>query len=210
MNLQQFIELVSPFSMTSVARISKLYESLNTIMSNNIEGDIVECGVWKGGNILGSMEYCHYYGIDKTIWAYDTFEGMTNPTQFDINLNDQSASTIFNSVKCESSLTEFNKTINISQLDKTKLKIIAGDINVTLDQIDNVPKQISLLRLDTDWYESTLKELNILYPKISKGGICIIDDYGHWQGCKKAVHEYFNNDLPKHEYIDYTGIVIYV
>ena len=210
MNLQHFIDLVSPYSMTSVARISKLYESLNTIMFNNIEGDIVECGVWKGGNILGSMEYCYYHGIDKTIWAYDTFEGMTNPTQFDINLNDQSASTIFNSVKCESSLTEFSKTINMSQPNKTKLKIIAGDINLTLDQVDNTPKQISLLRLDTDWYESTLKELNILYPKISKGGICIIDDYGHWQGCKKAVHEYFNNDLPKHEYIDYTGIAIYV
>jgi hypothetical protein len=79
-----------------------------------------------------------------------------------------------------------------------------------LNQMNNIPEQISLLRLDTDWYESTLKELNVLYPKITKGGICIIDDYGHWQGCKKAVHEYFNNDLPKYEYIDYTGIIIYV
>jgi hypothetical protein len=210
MNLQQFIEIVSPYSMTSVARISKLYESLNTIKSTNIEGDIAECGVWKGGNILGSMEYCHHYGMDKTIWAYDTFEGMTAPSQFDINLNDQSASTILNSVKCESSLEEFNKTINISKFDKTKLRIITGDINLTLNQINNVPEQISLLRLDTDWYESTLKELNILYPKITKGGICIIDDYGHWQGCRRAVHEYFNNDLPKYEYIDYTGIIIYV
>ena len=67
----------------------------------------------------------------------------------------------------------------------------------------NIPKKISLLRLDTDWYESTKIELEILYPLLQKGGILIIDDYGHWGGSKKAVDEFFLDKYVWMHYIDY-------
>ena len=66
------------------------------------------------------------------------------------------------------------------------------------------PEKISILRLDTDWYSSTKKELEILYPKLAKNGVIIIDDYGHWQGCRKACDEYFKNKKILFHRIDYT------
>ena len=74
--------------------------------------------------------------------------------------------------------------------DHKKIRLIKGDVLKTLDKKENLPSSISLLRLDTDFYESTKKELEVLYPLLNKGGILIIDDYGHWKGCRKAVDEY--------------------
>ena len=88
-------------------------------------------------------------------------------------------------------------------------KFIEGDILKTLLNKSNVPDKISVLRLDTDWYESTKIELEVLYPKLQKGGVILIDDYGHWGGCKKAVDEYFSKMQNKPLFIpsDYTGRV---
>ena len=72
-----------------------------------------------------------------------------------------------------------------------------------MDIQDNLPEKISLLRLDTDWYSSTKKELEILYEKVSPGGVIIIDDYGHWGGSKKAVDEFFLNKYVWMHYVDY-------
>ena len=89
MNIDKFIKIVKPFTMTSEERIISLFESLEYIRLNNIEGDFVECGVWKGGNILGMMEYLSYHNmIDRKVWIYDTFEGMTNPEDDDVDFND--------------------------------------------------------------------------------------------------------------------------
>ena len=78
----------------------------------------------------------------------------------------------------------------------------------TLNIPSNLPESISVLRLDTDWYESTRKELQILYPRLGVGGVLIIDDYGYWDGCRKAVHEYFaSNRLHINPHvIDSTGV----
>jgi predicted O-methyltransferase YrrM len=87
----------------------------------------------------------------------------------------------------------------------TNVKFVEGDVLQTLDQ--TIPDKISVLRLDTDWYESTKKEMETLYKKIVPHGVIMIDDYGHWGGSKKAVDEYFNenNNRPFLQYIDYTG-----
>ncbi len=69
-----------------------------------------------------------------------------------------------------------------------------------------MPDKISVLRLDTDWYESTKRELEVLWPRLVKGGVLLIDDYGHWQGARKAVDEFFiGSDRPFFSYTDYTG-----
>lgn len=91
---------------------------------------------------------------------------------------------------------------------KEKINFVKGLVEETIPQTQI--NKIAILRLDTDWYSSTKFELEHLYPKLVKGGVLIIDDYGHWEGCKKAVDEYFtNNNIPIFMMrIDYTGRLI--
>jgi len=206
MNLQTFLKIVKPYTMTSDSRITALYSSLEYIRLNNIQGDIVECGVWKGGNILGCIEYLKHYNIEKKIWLYDTFEGMTEVSEFDIDHMGVSGKIWEN--KCESSLDEVKKIISTSTYNSNLINYVKGDVLLTLDVNENIPHKISLLRLDTDWYESTKKEMEILYPKLIENGVLIVDDYGHWKGAKKAVDDFFGADRPIMETIDYTGIKI--
>ncbi len=203
MNSNLFKNLVLPFTMTSVERIQYLYDSLEYIRTNDTQGDIVECGVWKGGNIFGIMEYLSYHKMTKKIWMYDTFEGMTKTTEFDVDCKGNSGS--FWENKCQCSLSEVKKLLSESSYDQNLINYVEGDICKTLNFEKNIPKKISLLRLDTDWYESTKKELEVLYPKLIIGGVLIVDDFGHWEGSKKAVVEYFENNF-SFDRIDYTGI----
>lgn len=209
MNKEVFYEIVKPFSMTSFERIVELFNCLEYIRLNEIEGDIVECGVWKGGNILGIMEYLDYYNIDKKIWLYDTFEGMTKPDEdYDLNGNHASNMPHMPVVLAYSPITEVKENLKKSKYKKENLNYIIGDVSDTLLNPINIPKKISLLRLDTDWYKSTKDELNFLYPNLVDNGVLIVYDYGHWKGSKKAVDEYFEGKNIQIDYIDYTGIKI--
>lgn len=210
MNLEFFVKTVQPYSMTSIERITELYNSLEYIRLNNINGDVVECGVWKGGNILGIMEYLHHYKIDKKIWLFDTFEGMTDPEENDIDLNNNHASNMLHipAVLAYSPIDEVKENLSKSNFNKENLIFVIGDVSETLINKNNIPEKISLLRLDTDWYKSTKDELNYLYPKLENRGVLIVDDYGHWRGSKQAVDEYFYNKNILIEKIDYTGIKI--
>jgi O-methyltransferase len=188
---------VMPFTMTSSKRIKALLWAVTYLNENKIKGDIVECGVWKGGSLMAIIEKLIFHGdLDRTIWAFDTFEGMTEPEDHDVDLNNNKANLLLDKkkypeidIKCVSNFDETTTNILGKGYPNEKLQFIKGDVANTLPniEIDN----IALLHLDTDWYASTKIELEFLYPKIIKGGVMIIDDYGHWQGCKKAVDEYF-------------------
>jgi O-methyltransferase len=211
MTNEEFLKIVKPYTMTSTERINELFNSLEYIRTNKIDGDFVECGVWKGGNILGIMEYLYYHNMtDRNVWLYDTFQGMTQPEDVDIDLKNRKASDILQQVLCYSSLNEVKKNLSNSKYPINNIKYVVGDICETLNYENNSPTKISLLRLDTDWYQSTKKEMDVLYPLLSNDGVLIVDDYGHWQGSKKAVDEYFLNKglKPIIEKIDYTGIKI--
>ena len=207
-----FIEIVSPFTMTSVERIGALYDSLEYIRANNIQGDFVECGVWKGGNILGIMEYLAFYKMtDRKVFLYDTFEGMTPPEDIDKDLNGRKAESILEDVMCISPIDEVRETLLRSSFPMANVTFVVGDVSITLNNANNLHKNnLALLRLDTDWYASTKKEMEVLYPKLNFGGVLIVDDYGHWKGSKTAVDEYFEGQgiSPQIEQIDYTGIKI--
>lgn len=199
--------------MTSTERISCLYDSLEYINKNNIVGSYVECGVWRGGNIIGMLKYLEEKSnFNEEIYLYDTFSGMTNPESVDKDLNEVSAEDIVHlpNILCYSSLDEVKYNIsNNTNYPLDKINYIVGDVSETLLDKKNIPQKISLLRLDTDWYKSTKIELEILWDKLVDGGVLIIDDYGHWSGCKKAVDEFFQDKLYKFEKIDYTGIRIF-
>jgi len=212
MKFEEFLKYVQPYSMTGNERIKFLYDSLNYISENNVPGDFVECGVWKGGNIIGIMKYLEYYKRTDNIWLYDTFSGMTEPESNDIDLYGRNSIDIINEplVKATCSLEDVKENITKfkDSYPTDNLKYVVGDITQTLLDEKNTPEKISLLRLDTDWYKSTKIELEILFDKLSSGGVLIIDDYGHWNGCREAVDEFFKDKNYEFTKIDYTGISI--
>ena len=101
------------------------------------------------------------------------------------------------------SLEEVKKNISKHVKNLNNINFIKGPVENTLNENKNIPEKISLLRLDTDWYRSTKKELEVLYEKVESGGVIIIDDYGHWGGSKKAVDEFFSNKFVWMHYVDY-------
>lgn len=188
---------VKNFTMTNSKRIFYLHHSVNHIVKNRINGDIVECGVWKGGSVMAiAFSLLQKKNLTKNIYLFDTFTGMSTPTKKDYlhGNRKKTAKKLMKEdeyLKCIANIAEVKKNVFSTNYPKKKFKFIIGDVLKTLKK--NTPKKISLLRLDTDWYESTKIELNLLYPKLSKGGVLIIDDYNTWNGCKKAVDEYFKN-----------------
>lgn len=205
----------SGYTMTSIPRLVNTLKACRYVLDNNIRGDFVECGVWRGGNGILAKKIFQYFGSDKKVWMFDTFEGMTKPTDFDVE-----ASTNVGAEKkysesqqeshnewCFASLEDVKKNCVDSGLGESDFYFVKGDVCQTLRMPENVPSEISVLRLDTDWYESTKVELEVLYPNLAERGVLIIDDYGHWEGSRKAVDEYFSskNYKPLFNVIDYTG-----
>lgn len=203
------------YTMTSVARLVNTLKSCRYVVDNKIPGDFVECGVWRGGNSILAKLLFEELGSDKSVWMFDTFEGMTFPNQYDVEaqtkvharkeFEDSQKST--HNDWCYASIDDVKNNCISSNVNLDGLNFIKGDVSETLSIKENLPTQISILRLDTDWYESTKSELKVLYPILNVGGVLIIDDYGHWEGARKAVDEYFSvcRYKPLFNVIDYTG-----
>lgn len=211
----QIIGRVRPFTMTSSSRIWSLLKSVQYIQENSIPGDFVECGVWRGGSVMAMAFQLSSLGVtDRRIWLYDTFEGMTPPSTADVEtVGGMSAEDLLartnvadgNNVWCVAGLGDVKANLTLTGYPSNQFTFVQGDVAQTL--LDSVPESISLLRLDTDWYESTKAELEFLYPRLTTGGVCILDDYGQWAGARLAVDEFFQ-DLgarPLMNPIDYSG-----
>jgi len=209
----EIYEKCKNFSLTSVERMYSLYKAIIFISKHNIPGDIVECGVWKGGSMmLSALTLVKLKDIRKNIYLYDTFEGMTEPTHHDVRAYDNFKAKIkYDKLKHigirwdYAPLNEVKKNLYSTGYPKKKIVFIKGKVEETIPQI--IPEKISILRLDTDWYESTYHELEYLFPKLSKNGILILDDYGHWKGAKEATDKYLkeNNIKILLNRIDKTG-----
>lgn len=206
---------VKEFTMTSIERQVALSRAVDYIAEHKIEGDIVECGVWKGGSMmLIARRLLQLNDNDRKLFLFDTFEGMSEPDEKDVSaVNNTTAAELLskenklegNNVWCYSSLDEVKSNLKKTNYPEQNLFYFKGKVEDTLPE-PTIGK-IALLRLDTDWYESTKHELEILYDKIVEGGILIIDDYGHWSGSKKAVDEFIVKRKLKIflNRIDYTG-----
>ena len=210
---KQIIEEVKEYTLTNPERIVSLIRAIEHIERYNIEGDIVECGVWKGGSMMAALKALeNLKSFNREIYLYDTFEGMSEPTEVDKSVRGESATKAFfnkdevwSRIECFSTLNEVENNISKIDYPNEKIHFVKGKVEDTIPKV-KIPEKIAILRLDTDWYESTKHELEHLYPRLVKGGIIIIDDYGHWQGCKQAVDEYFfeNNIELFLQRIDYT------
>ena len=183
-----------PFTMTGKEAMFALYDAVRYIVRNDIPGDIVECGVWRGGSALLAALTLRELGVKRPIWLYDTFDGKTAPTEKDIDREGQSASAYIEEYGdagkwCYADLNDVRNTFASYGFNNEDVHFVQGDVLQSLPETH--PRNVSLLRLDTDWYASTKIELEILYPRLSQYGILIVDDYGYWAGSRAAVDEYF-------------------
>lgn len=139
---------------------------------------------------------------DRELYLYDTFEGMPKPQDVDIDINARSAMATFAETQiaedtsdyCRATLRDVREAMATTGYDKERIHFHRGKVEATIPSL--APDNIALLRLDTDWYQSTRHELEHLYPRLSIGGILIIDDYGHWRGSRKATDEYIAKHAP--------------
>ena len=213
----EIIEKVRPYTMTSPERLFALIESVKYVIKHNIPGDITECGVWKGGSMMAVAETLSKLGqANRHLYLYDTYAGMTAPTDADKAHSNETAASLLakDAVKktesvvwAYSSLEEVKANIALTGYPADLIHFVEGDVLKTIPV--TIPEKISLLRLDTDWYESTKHEMIHLYPKLEEKGVLIIDDYGFWQGSRQAVDEYMaaNNVQLLLNRIDDTGRV---
>jgi len=214
----EFLELhalCSAYTMTSVERMLALYEAVRHVVRSGIPGDFVECGVWRGGSsMLAALVLDRLGDAERRLYLYDTFAGMPEPGELDVDVLGQSAHPHWQSEQrgdvnewCYSSLEEVRRNLRSTGFPAERVSLVEGRVEETIPA--TAPETIAVLRLDTDWYESTLHELKHLYPRLSPGGVLIVDDYGHWAGARAAVDQYFAElaDPPLLNRVDYTGRV---
>lgn len=195
---REIYEKVQAWTMTSPERIYSLIEAVKYVSINKIPGAIVECGVWKGGSMMAVAEtLMRENDTTRDLFLYDTFEGMPEPGELDKTRKGEAASVLLagdndkekNLVWAYSTLETVVAGMASVGYPLTQVHYVRGKVEDTIP--GTVPGDIAILRLDTDWYESTRHELIHLFPLLNKGGVLILDDYGHWQGARKAVDEYF-------------------
>lgn len=185
---------VGPFTMTSRARISALCRCVEYVVTHRIPGDIVECGVWKGGSMMAvALRLMQLNAADRRLHLFDTFEGMTPTTPEDADYRGRPADELWQlqspgTAWLKIPLEEVRNNLRSTGYPEDLVRYVPGPVEQTLPAA--TPAQISILRLDTDWYASTKTELEALYPRLAVGGVLILDDYGYWKGQRQAVDEY--------------------
>lgn len=194
-DIQLIDRVYGHYTKGSRERLQAMIDACRRIDECQLQGDIVECGVWRGGHII----LARLISPSRVCWLYDTFSGMPKPGKRDVKVGDKGRSAL-QTWKAKSrdgnrwaasSREEVEKyMLREGVYDEVYLRFVVGDVALTLRGPIG-PERIALLRLDTDWYDSTRTELEVLYPRLVSGGVLIVDDYGHWRGSRDACQEYF-------------------
>ena len=207
---------IREYTMTGMERGYGLYQAVRYLEARGVKGDFVECGVWKGGSCMLMMRTLQQLGRERRVWLYDTYSGMPEPGDEDIiawnrlpvqkKLEEDVRKGKESFAHWAVGLSRVRANIALTDYPDTLTRYVPGDVAETV--LHEAPERIALLRLDTDWYASTLAELEHLYPLLEEGGVLIIDDYGHFEGARRAVDEYFARPGVRpilFSRLDYTG-----
>jgi O-methyltransferase len=196
---EELPDRVAHATMTSAERMHALYQAVNYVTDAGVAGDIVECGVWRGGSsMLSALVLSRRDDCSRTLWLYDTFEGMPAPGDEDVKFDGASARDVLSSQVrsadtmndwCIASIDAVRANMEATGYPPDRIRLVEGLVEHTIPQ--EAPPTIAVLRLDTDWFQSTYHELVHLYPRLAVGGVLMIDDYGWWRGARDATDKYF-------------------
>jgi O-methyltransferase len=217
---RRIVEAAFPYTMTGPDRLASVVDAVRYCVARGIPGSFAECGVWRGGSVLAMILTLQDLGVgDRDVFLYDTFEGMTEPTESDVAMTGESALDAWKDAQARDERA-FSEMFGRHAFDEQSVRdvvlgtsypaerihFVRGPVEETIPA--TIPEALALLRLDTDWYESTRHELEHLYPRLGDGGVLFFDDYGHWEGARRAVDEYFASGAARPlllNRIDYTG-----
>lgn len=187
------IKKVTGYTLTTPERIFTLIQAVRYLCRAEIDGSILECGVWKGGSMAAAaLTFLERGDVTRSLYLFDTFGGMAEPTETDVDYKGAKAANVLRGerdAKCAATLEDAKAVLYATGYPRDRIQFVPGRVEETLPNY--APNSIALLRLDTDWYESTKHELLHLFPRLRRGGVLIIDDYGHWRGARQACDEYF-------------------
>jgi hypothetical protein len=177
--------IASPFSLLHVTGFYNVYQSVRYICSNKIQGDFIECGCFLGGvGIFLVLLLEHLNMAGRTVWLLDTFEGFPDGQEDDY----VAGGTSVRSVRFENFRHHVMDNFAHCDAQSDNLRFVEGPVEQTLPDLDI--HAVALLRLDTDFYASTRAELEHLYGRLVPGGVLIVDDYGIFQGARRATDEF--------------------
>jgi O-methyltransferase len=187
-------ERVKPYTMTSIERLYAMHKAVEHVVRADVHGAIVECGVWRGGSMMMAALTLMALGqTDRQLFLFDTFAGHPRPNperdlrehyEFWLRRKRTDSSSSWGEVTLE----EVRGNLCSTGYPADKVTLVKGVVQETIPVA--APDTVALLRLDTDWYDSTAHEMRHLYPRLIAGGVLIIDDYGEMLGQKQAVDEY--------------------
>lgn len=186
LRLTRLIRTVRPeYTMVKPQRLRLLYELSRRVNAEKIVGDIVECGVYNGGTAAIMMAG---QGIQRNreLWLFDSFEGLPPPTEKDGIYEREH----YYKGWCAGSTEKVTEIFLKLRLSFARVHIIKGWFRDTFPREAPGVAKIALLHIDADWYESVKLCLETFYPRVSRGGYIELDDYGVWEGCRKATDEY--------------------
>jgi O-methyltransferase len=194
---RQIIQTVKPRTMTEHEKLFALITATRYVVDHGIPGEIVECGVWRGGSMQAVAYTLLARGVtDRHLHLFDTFEGMPEPAETDrrydgkpaVELLERSEKTA--NIWAIASLEDVQAGMAETGYPGELIHFRPGLVEDTIPA--EAPDRIAILRLDTDWYGSTKHELEHLYDRVPSGGVLIMDDYGYWQGARQAVDEFLD------------------
>jgi O-methyltransferase len=193
---RQVIERVLSRTMTQPQKLFGLILATRYIVANRLPGTIVECGVWRGGSMqAAALTLLESGDTGRELHLYDTFEGMTPPEDVDRRVDGKRAAELLETNSRDTrvwgvaTLDDVQAGMAETGYPSDGVHFHVGPVEQTIPR--DAPDSVAILRLDTDWYASTRHELEHLYHRLVPGGVLIIDDYGYWEGSRKATDEFF-------------------
>jgi hypothetical protein len=194
---KEIIRAVREWTMTGNDKLFALIQAVRYVVRHEIPGDIVECGVWRGGSMQAAARTLIASGdTTRDLYLFDTYEGMPPPSDKDVRHDGRPADELLAAAESReqsmvwamASLDDVRDGMSKVPYPAERVHFVEGKVEDTIPE--GAPDRISILRLDTDWYESTAHELEHLYSRLSPGGVLILDDYGYWEGARQAVDEF--------------------
>ena len=191
-------EAARPATMTPIEVGYSLYQAVKDVSERGVPGCFVECGVWRGGSSMVAAQTLLRRGDVRDLYLFDTYKGMPMPTENDGSRYESMDPMVEWRQKqqeehndwCYAPVELVRQNLLSTGYPAERLHFVEGKVEDTLPVTST--GDIAILRLDTDWYASTKVEMETLYPRLNATGYLVLDDYGYWEGCRKAVDEYFS------------------
>jgi len=195
LNIEKVCQVVKDYTLLDDERLFSILKLMNDINMRNVQGDVVECGCYKGGS---SAILRLGMGSDRKLWIYDSFLGLPEASAED---GPEAKNCVGD---CAAAVGDVIEVLAATGASEEEYIIREGWFQNTFKQ--ELPTQVSLLHCDADWYESVSLVLETFYPLIPKGGTIILDDFGHWEGCRRAFYEFCEkySERPLLERVGYT------